>query len=137
MQYLTNSNTTNNNGWRWISSWARTGNMYISTDFAFSLILHFFTLSKCNTNAMSVRKTRTFLQMVLNTMHLMTFCYSRKDTDWSINSIKTTFSYGLSSSAIKKWGLWKHKVKNCSNIFYVYEWACSGKSKRLLVLENT
>ena len=55
---------------------------------------------------MSVRKTRTFQQMVMNTIQLLIFCYLHKYTDWSINSIKwkTIFSSALSSSTIKKWG---------------------------------
>ena len=61
---------------------------------------------KSNKNVMSMRKTRTFQQMVVNTMQLLTFCYSCKYTDWSINSIKwkTVFSDALSSLTIRKWG---------------------------------
>ena len=44
--------------------------------------------------------------MVVNAMELLIFCYLRKYTDWSINSIqwKTIFSDALSSSTIRKWG---------------------------------
>ena len=78
----------------------------ISTDFAFYQYTIFLLYLKSNKNAMSVRKTRTFQQMVVNTMQLLIFCYSCKYTDWSINSIKwkTIFSNALSSSTIRKWG---------------------------------
>ena len=44
--------------------------------------------------------------MVVNAMELLIFCYSRKYTDWSINSIqwKTIVSDALPSSTIRKWG---------------------------------
>ena len=101
---MKNSNTTNSNGWRWISSWASNSKFDISIDFAFWLII-FLLFLKSNKNTISVRKTRAFQQTVMNTMHLMIFCYSQKDIDWSINSMKwkTTFSYGLSSLTIRKW----------------------------------
>ena len=66
----------------------------------------YFTLSKKQKNAMSGRKTKIFQHMVVNAMELLIFCYSRKYTDWSINSIqwKTIVSDALPSSTIRKWG---------------------------------
>ena len=79
-------------------------NSYIKISINFTNEQLFYFFWKNNKNGLSVRKTRTFQLMVVNTMHFLIFYYSRKDIDWSINCIKwnTVFSYGLSSSAIRK-----------------------------------
>ena len=102
-----------------------------ATTISRSLLILLFTNTQyfCNKNAMSVTKTKTFQQMVVNIMQLLIFCYSRKYTYWSINFIKwkTIFSDALPSSTIRKWG----------QFFFLCEWVCSSKSKRQIVLENT
>ena len=51
--YLKNSNTTNSNVWRWITSWVSNSNIEISIDFVL-IKINIFTLSKkqqkCNVN---------------------------------------------------------------------------------------
>ena len=136
---MKNSNTTNGNGWKWITSWVINSNIGISIDFAFLLIQNIFTLPKNQQKCNVSEKNKDFSAdgseyNALVVFLLFTWRHKLKYKPYQIKD-NLFLCFPCINNTKMRTVCKNKKVKNCTNFFFLCEWGRPCKSKRKLVLK--